>query len=87
MKRGKFSDEQMVRILKETDRSTIAEVAKRHGVSEATIYAWRKKFGDMQPNEVKRMKLLEQENLRLRKMLVDRDLELEVMKEINTKKW
>lgn len=87
MKRGRFSDEQIVRILRETDKDTIAEVAKRHGVSEPTIYSWRKKFGEMQTDEVKRLKALEQENLRLRKLLVDRDLELDVMKEINSKKW
>lgn len=65
----------------------MAEVAKRHGVSEATIYIWRKKYGSMETDEVKRLKGLEAENARLRKLLVDRDLEIEVMKEINAKKW
>ena len=65
----------------------MAEVAKRHGVSEATIYAWRKKFGSMETDEVKRLKALEAENARLRKLLVDRELEIDVMKEINSKKW
>lgn len=87
MKKTRYSDEQIVRILRETDKDTIAEVARRHGVSEATIYAWRKKFGDLQTSEVKRLKGLEAENARLRKLLVDRDLEIEVMKEINAKKW
>ena len=58
-----------------------------HGVSEPTIYAWRKKFGDLETDEVRRLKTLEAENARLRKLLVDRDLEIEVMKEINRKKW
>ena len=62
-------------------------MAKRHGVSEATIYAWRKKFGSMETDEVKRLKALEGENARLRKLLVDRELEIDVMKEINAKKW
>ena len=65
----------------------MTEVAKRHGVSQLTIYAWRKKFGQLDTDEVKRLKGLEQENARLRKLLVDRDLEIEVMKEINAKKW
>ena len=60
-------------------------VAKRHGVSDATIYIWRKKFGQHDTDEVKRLKALEAENARLKKMLVDRDLEIEVMKEINAK--
>lgn len=87
MKRARFSDEQIVRILRETDKDTVVEVAKRHGVSELTIYAWRKKFGDLETDEVRRLKTLEAENARLRKLLVDRDLEIEVMKEINRKKW
>lgn len=63
----------------------MGEVAKRHGVSEATIYIWRKKYGSMETSEVKRLKELETENARRRKLLVDRDLEIEVMKEINAK--
>jgi putative transposase len=64
----------------------VAEVAKRQGVSEATIYAWRKKFGSLETDEVTRLKTLEAENARLRKLLVDRELEMDVMKEINAKK-
>jgi putative transposase len=87
MKQGRFTDEQIVRILRETDQDSVADVAKRHGISQPTIYAWRKKFGQLDTDEVKRLKGLEQENARLRKLLVDRDLEIEVMKEINAKKW
>ena len=87
MKQGRFTDEQIVRILRETDQDSVAEVAKRHGISQPSIYAWRKKFGQLDTDEVKRLKGLEQENARLRKLLVDRDLEIEVMKEINAKKW
>lgn len=87
MKQGRFTDEQIVRILRETDQDSVAEVAKRHGVSQPTIYAWRKKFGQLDADEVKRLKGLEQENARLRKLLVDRDLEIEVMREINARKW
>jgi len=87
MKKTRYSDEQIVRILREADRDSVAEVAKRHGVSEATIYVWRKKFGSIETDEVKRLKALEAENARLRKLLVDRELEIDVMKEINSKKW
>ena len=65
----------------------MAEVAKRHEVSEFSIYAWRKKFGDMCTDDVKRLKQLEQENNRLKKIVAERDLEIEVMKEIAAKKW
>ena len=87
MKRARFSDEQIVQILQEADRSPIAEVAKLHGVSEPSIYSWRKKFGDLGANDVKRLKQLEQENSRLKKILAERDFDFEVMKEIAVKKW
>ena len=87
MKKSRYSEEKIVRILRETDKESVAEVAKRHGVSEQSIYGWRKRYGEFNVDEVRRLKDLETENTRLRKMLVDRDLELEVMKEINNRKW
>jgi putative transposase len=87
MKKSRYSEEQIVRILRETDRDTIAEVAKRNGVSEASIYSWKKRFGDMETNDVKLLKELQIENGRLKKLLAERDLAIEVMKEINAKKW
>lgn len=87
MKRKRFTNEQIVRILQEAIRVPSAHVAKRHGVSEPSIYAWRKKFGDMGTDDVKRLKQLELENNRLKKIVAERDLEIEVMKEIAAKKW
>lgn len=85
MKKSRFTEAQMVAILRETDKGTVAETAKKHGVSEQTIYTWRKRFGAMDANEVKRLRTLEQENARLKKILAERDLEVEVMKEIAVK--
>lgn len=87
MKKTRYSEEQIVRILREADCEPVTDVAKRHGVSDVTIYAWRKRFGDMETNDVKRLKELESENWRLKKLLAERDLAIEVMKEINAKKW
>lgn len=87
MKKSRYDDAQIVRILRETDQDTIANVAKRHGVSEASIYVWQKKFSGMNVDDVKRLKSLETENGRLKKLLAERDLEIEVMKEIAAKKW
>lgn len=87
MKKNRYSDEQIVRILRETDQDSVANVGKRHGISVQTIYAWQKRFKSMDTDEVKRLKLLESENARLKKILAERDLEIEVMKEIAAKKW
>ena len=88
MKKSKFSDEQMVQILREADRTDdVAGTAKQHGISDQTIYIWRKRFGAMTPDDTRRLKALEQENAKLKKLLADRLLEIDVLKEINAKKW
>ena len=76
-----------VRIMREADREPVAVVAKRHGISEQTIYVWRKRFGGLQSNDVRRLKQLEAENARLKKLVAERDLEIEVMKEVAAKNW
>ena len=87
MRKGRFSEEQMVAIIREADRDPVVAVAKRHGVSEQAIYTWRKRFGALQSSDVKRLRQLEAENARLKKLVAERDLEIEVMKEVAAKKW
>jgi len=85
MNRSRFTDEQIVRILQEADKDPVAEVAKRHVVSEPSIYAWRRRFGDLGTVDIKRLKQFEQETSRLKKFVFERELEIEVMKVIAVK--
>ena len=63
------------------------EVARKFKISEQTVYVWRRKFGALEPADVKRLRSLETENAKLKKLLAERDLEIDTMKEINRRKW
>ena len=79
MKKTRFTEEQMVTILREADQRPVPEIAKKHGVSAQTIYGWRKHFGTLDPADIKRLRQLEGENGRLKKMVADRELEIDVL--------
>ena len=87
MKKTRFTEEQMVTILREADEKSVPEVAKKHGVSAQTIYGWRKHYGTLEPADVKRLRQLEHENGRLKKLVADLTLDIDILKEVNRKKW
>lgn len=87
MKKNRYSDEKIVSILRESSVTGVAEAARKHGVAEQTIYRWKKLYDGMQVSDVKELKSVRDENARLKKLLAERDLEIEIMKEIQEKKW
>ena len=86
MKRNRFTDEQIVAALRDAEATTVVEAARKHGVAEQTMYRWRKRFVGMEVSDVRELKRFKDENARLKKLLAERDLEVEVMKEIQAKK-
>ena len=87
MKKNRFTEEQIVAALRDAESTTVAAAARKHGVSEQSIHRWRKQYDGMQVLDVRELKRLREENNRLKKLLAERDLEVEVMKEIQEKKW
>ncbi len=88
MKRIRFTEEQIIGILKEHEVGIpIAELCRKHGVSDASIYKWKAKFGGMDVSEAKRLKALEEENTKLKRMLADAMLDNVALKDLLGKKW
>ena len=83
MKRSRFSEEQIIGILKEHQAGlSAAELCRKHGISDATFYNWRSKYGGMEASEAKRLKTLEDENKRLKKLLAESMLDVATLKEL-----
>jgi putative transposase len=88
MKRTRFTEEQIIGILKEAEAGAkTAELARRHGVSEATIYNWKAKYGGLEVSEAKRLRTLEEENAKLKRLLADTMLDNAALKDLLSKKW
>ena len=88
MKRKRFSEEQIIGILREHEAGArVPELARRHGVAENTIYRWKAKYGGLDVSEAKRLRQLEDENRRLKRMVAEQALDLQALKDVLSKKW
>ena len=88
MKRKRFSEEQIIGILREAGAEmTIKELCAKHNISEATFYTWKRKYGGMDVDEARRLRALETENARLKRIVADLSVQHDILKEVNQRKW
>lgn len=88
MKRRRFSEEQIIKVLREADSEmTTKELCAKHNISEATFYAWKRKYGGMDVEDARRLKSLEAENARLKRIVADLTVQNDILKETNKRKW
>lgn len=88
MKRSRFSEEAIIGILKEAESGVARKsLCAKYNISEGTLYAWKRKYGGMDVEEARRLKALEEENSRLKRLVADLSLQNEILKEVNSKKW
>ena len=87
MKKSRFSEEKIIEILREGQAGSVKTVCAKHNVSEATYYAWKKKYGGMEVSEARRLRALEDENARLKRAVADLVVQNTILKEVNAKKW
>ena len=89
MRKSKFSEAQIVAIVRESEAEgvTVEQVSKKHGITSTTLFRWRKRFGGLDASQAAELRQLQAENARLRKLLVQRELDIDILKEINAKKW
>lgn len=88
MKKSRFNEEQIISILKEQDQGIkVADICRKHGISEPTFHNWKKKYDGLGVDELRRLKDLEQENSRLKRLVADQALDIQILKDVNGKKW
>jgi putative transposase len=88
MKRSRFSEEQIIGILREAEgQETVKTVCAKHNISEAAFYAWRRKYGGMEVSDARKLRSLEDENARLKRIVADLSVQNQILKEVNSKKW
>lgn len=88
MKKNRFTEEQIIRILKEHAAGIpIKEICRTHGISNATVYKWKAKFSGMEVSDARRLRSLEDENRKLKRIVADLTLDITMLKDINSKKW
>ncbi len=88
MKRSRFTEEQIIAILREQEAgAATAEVCRKHGISPATLYAWKAKYGGLDVSHARKLKALEEENARLKKLLAEAMLDMAVLRDVTAKKW
>ncbi|RJP23765.1 MAG: transposase [Candidatus Abyssobacteria bacterium SURF_5] len=83
----RYTEEQIIRLLKEAEATSISETSRKHGVSEWSLYRWRKMYGDMDIPDAKRLKVLEKENARLKRIVAQQAVDIDALKEVLSKKW